>query len=267
MICDSALSREFVQQGRSASCPVIDVHVHLGPIYTGWMPKWSIDGLIDTMDQAGVQVSVLCPHSALFSPDIGNDETIEAARHHPGRIRGYLGINPAHPRNIEKDLANFDRNRDLLAGLKMLASYHRVLMDDDAYRPAWEFADAHRLPVLCHTWGSDGSEQSLRNVATRHPNARIIMAHALHGLWDDAIDMAKQFENVHLDLCAVLDDRGPVEKFVKAGLVKRLLFGTDNPWFHPHQGIGALLSADLTDEDRQDILHRNARRLFGATIP
>ncbi len=145
----------------------------------------------------------------------------------------------------------------------MLASYHKVLMDADAFRPAWEFADAHELPVLCHTWGGDGSDKSLRNIAARHPRARILMAHALHGQWDEAVELAKTFDNIYIDLCAVLDDRGPVEKFVQAGLGKKLLFGTDNPWFHHHQGIGALLSANLGDEICRDILHRNARRLFG----
>lgn len=263
MIANTPLSREFTHHGRSQSCPVIDVHVHLGPVYSGWMPKWSIDQLIDTMDQAGVQVSILCPHSALFSPDIGNRETLLAAQRYPGRIRGYLGINPNYPQHIAADIEQFNRNRHLLAGLKMLASYHRVQMDAPAYQPAWEFADANRLPVLCHTWGGDGSADALRNVAARYPNARIIMAHALHGQWNDAIEMAQTFDNIYVDLCAVLDDRGPVERFIQAGLVKKLLFGTDNPWFHPHQGIGALLSAGLSDEDCQDILHRNACRLFG----
>ena len=60
----------------------------------------------------------------------------------------------------------------------------------------------------------------------------------------------------------MLDDRGPVEKFVAAALGERLLFGTDLPWFDPHHGIGAVLSAEITDQDRHNILHRNAERLL-----
>lgn len=265
MIGSSLLASEIAGKGKSETCPVIDVHTHLGPFYGAWMPKAAIEGLIGTMDQAGVQMSLLCPHSALFSPDYGNEETLAIAHQYRDRIRGYLGINPNYPKAIERDLARFEEHAEVLAGLKMLASYHQLRMDAPAFTPAWEFANAKGLLVLCHTWGGDGSAEALQKIAPRYPNARIIMAHALHGQWDDAISMAQAYPNLYLDLCAVLDDRGPLERFVEAGLTQRLLFGTDNPWYHPHHGIGALLSADLTDDDRQDILYRNAQRLLAET--
>jgi len=56
-----------------------------------------------------------------------------------------------------------------------------------------------------------------------------------------------------------------MEFFAAEGLSDRMLFGTDLPWFDPHHGIGAVLSADLTDADRHNILHRNAERLLAAS--
>ena len=81
-------------------------------------------------------------------------------------------------------------------------------------------------------------------------------------LRDEAIALAKEFSNVYLELTAVFDDRGVIEKFVDAGLAPKMLFGTDLPWFDPHHAIGALLCADITDEDRHMILHRNAANLL-----
>ena len=49
---------------------------------------------------------------------------------------------------------------------------------------------------------------------------------------------------------------------VAAGLTARMLFGTDLPWFAQHRGIGAILSADISDADRHNMLHRNAERLL-----
>jgi predicted TIM-barrel fold metal-dependent hydrolase len=46
-----------------------------------------------------------------------------------------------------------------------------------------------------------------------------------------------------------------------------MLFGTDLPWFDPHQAIGALLSADITDEDRHNICHCNAEKLLSPIVP
>ncbi len=69
--------------------------------------------------------------------------------------------------------------------------------------------------------------------------------------------------HIDLELTAVLDNRGAIERLAGEVGSDRLLFGTDLPWFSPHQGIGALLSAAISDEDRHNILHRNAARLLG----
>ena len=54
------------------------------------------------------------------------------------------------------------------------------------------------------------------------------------------------------------------EELVEAGFSKRMLFGTDLPWFSPLHGIGAVMSADISDDDRHNILHRNAEELLSS---
>ena len=44
---------------------------------------------------------------------------------------------------------------------------------------------------------------------------------------------------------------------------QKVLFGTDLPWFEEHFGIGCVVLAHISDEDRRNILYRNAERLFG----
>ena len=66
-------------------------------------------------------------------------------------------------------------------------------------------------------------------------------------------------------MTAVIDDRGPLDMFLakaKRGS-RQVLFGTDLPWFSIHHGIGGVLSADMTDDDRRNILYRNGARLLG----
>ena len=36
----------------------------------------------------------------------------------------------------------------------------------------------------------------------------------------------------------------------------------DLPWFSYHHGIGAVLSAEMTDDDRRNILYRNGKKLL-----
>ncbi len=147
----------------------------------------------------------------------------------------------------------------------MLADYHGYPLTDDRYRPAWEKADADRLLVLIHTWGGSGLDGSavVRRVAEKHPRARILLGHSCHGEWDQAIQLIKDFPNLYLELTAVLDERGILERFVAEAGSERVIYGTDFPWFNHHYYIGAVLGADMTDKDRHNILHRNAERLLG----
>ncbi len=55
---------------------------------------------------------------------------------------------------------------------------------------------------------------------------------------------------------------GVIKMFEEAGQSERMLFGTELPWFSPIAGLGCLLSADITDDDRHNIYHRNAERLL-----
>lgn len=43
---------------------------------------------------------------------------------------------------------------------------------------------------------------------------------------------------------------------------EKIVFGTDLPWFDPHYGIGCVVFSRITDEDRHNILHRNAEQLL-----
>jgi uncharacterized protein len=262
----SRLAAEFWEQGWSRNCPVIDMHGHMGTFRGIYFPRASVDAMIGTMDECGVRMLVFCHHHALFCPEIGNAANVEAVRKYPDRLRAYLAVLPHYPEQTARDLAEFDRHRDVYVGLKMLAGYYGVPWDAPAFEPAWRFANQHRLLVLGHTWSGSNcdGEAMVRKIAVQYPDLKLLCGHSLHGAWKEAIAIAKEFPNVYLELTAVLDDRGPLECFVESGLARKLLFGTDLPWFDQHHGIGAVLSADITDEDRHDILHRNAERLLAS---
>lgn len=265
MISNSSMAEEFWSTGRRGDCPVIDMHAHMGPWPGIFFPDAAPEAMVARMDQCGVRMLAFCHHAALFCPEIGNAASVDAVRRFPDRLRAYLGVNPHYPRQIAADLAGWEAHRDVYVGLKLLAGYHQVPWDAPAYRAAWEFADARGLLMLLHTWAGsrfDGADM-VRRMAPRYGRARLLLGHSLHGDWESAIALAREFPNIWLELTAVLDDRGVLEKFCAAGLSKRLLFGTDLPWFNPHHGIGAVLSADITDDDRHDILHRNAESLLG----
>jgi uncharacterized protein len=258
------LKEAFYAEGKVADCPVYDLHGHMGAHYAISFPRAEVDGMVQAMDRAGVKMLVFCHHHTLFTPDIGNRANVEAVRQYPQRLRAYCGINPNYPEVIAQDLETFAQYGDVYVGFKMLCDYHGYPLTDDRYRMAWEMADRNKNLVLCHTWGGsplDGPDE-VGKVAERYPGARILMGHSCHGEWDRAIELVKKYPNLYFELTAVLDERGILERFVAETGSERIVFGTDLPWFNHHYYIGSVLGAEITDEDRHNILHRNAEKLL-----
>lgn len=259
------LFKEFWEEGKALDCTIYDMHGHMGPWYGIYFPYSEPEDMIKRMTRAGVKMLVFCHHSALFSPDISNKINIETARKFPDRFRVYCGINPNYPEIIEKDIATFEQYRDVYVGFKFLPDYHSVAVTDSRYRPVLEFADEKELLVLIHTWSgsSFNGPEHIRKIAEKYHRLKIIMGHSCHDKWDEAGILAKDFKNVYLDLCAVLDERaGILEKFVCGVGSEKILFGTDFPWHGYHYYIGAVISSEITDEDMRNIFYRNAEKLL-----
>ncbi len=259
----SGLKTKFFNDG-IGDYPIYDLHGHMGSFSGIYFPLADTESMVTTLKKKGINLLVFCHHHALFSPDIGNSANIEAVRKYPEWLRAYCAINPNYPEIIAEDLKSFDEYADVYVGFKFLADYHGLPISHKNYQPAWEMADDKELLVLLHTWGgssNDGPEQ-VRKVAKKYNNAKILLGHCCHGEWDKALEIAKDFPNIYLELCAVIDERGIVEKFVESIGSERIIFGTDFPWFSHNYYIGAILGADITDEDRHNIFYNNAKKLL-----
>ncbi len=263
------LREKFFRSPSAKDCPIYDMHGHMGPFYGAHFPIPDADSMVRRMRRAGVKLLAYCHHASLFGRGDGNRANIEAARKYPKELKAYCGVNPNYPDEIAKMLDSYDRYRDAFIGFKMLADYHGIAITDAKFAPVWEFADANGLIVLIHTWGNspfDGQDQ-VKAIAEKYHNVKINIGHSCHGEWDKAVGLVKSFPNLYLDLCAVLDDRGILEKFVEEAGADRILFGTDFPWFDYHWCVGAVLGADISDGDRRRIFYGNARKLLGPAIP
>ena len=263
-----SLKEEFYKNGRFSDCPIYDLHGHMGPFYGAHFPGNSPEQMAKTMKKFGITLLVFCHHFTLFSPDVGNSANIEAVKKFPDKFRAYCGINPHYSENIKKDLEDFEQNRDIFEGFKFLPDYHGVSLTDKRYKSVWEFAEREKLIILTHTWeGSlfDGPEQ-VRKCAEKYGNVKILMGHSCHAAWDKAIKLANDFSNVYLELTAVPDEeRGIIERFVKEAGSEKIIFGVDFPWFNYLYYIGAILGAEITDDDRKNIFFKNAMGLLKKT--
>ncbi|MFW6006920.1 MAG: amidohydrolase family protein [Bacillota bacterium] len=259
------LHTDFFDRKNNLKFPVYDLHGHMGEWVGISLPITGVDEMVERMKEKGINLLVFSHHSALLSPDIGNNASEKAVKKYPDRLRAYCVINPNYPEIVKEDLNNFENKRDIYLGLKFLADYHEKPLTHKNYERAWEYADYHQLPALIHTWGKseyDGSEQ-VRKIAKKYNNVKMILAHSCHGEWEKAVELAQDFSSIYLDICAVIDERGVLDKFVKRLGSEKILFGTDFPWFGFDYYIGAVLDADINNEDKLNIFYKNAEQLIG----
>jgi predicted TIM-barrel fold metal-dependent hydrolase len=264
---DSALLHEFWLHGRTVECPIFDTHAHYGP-FTGiyFAERGEAEAMLAVMDRASVRVALVSGHAALVDAARGNEVVAELVAAHPSRFRGYLVANPNYPGQIERDLANWDHwQAQGFIGFKLHPGMHAYSLTGPNYRPVFEFADARRIPVLSHTWGADGTcgTKQVREIVETYPGVPFLAGHACYGDWNEGIALAREHENLYLELTAAYAVNGVIERMVAGAGAHKVLFGNDLPWFDTLYAAGCVLCAHISDDDRHAILHRNAEALFG----
>jgi len=260
----SKLVAEFVTRGHCASCPVFNVHSHAGPFPGIYMATADPDEMVQSARRAGVRMTLVASHKGMYDVDGGNEYTAQVVKKYPDETRGYWAVNSNYPEQIEQDVAQLD-DRPEFIGFKFWPSYYQYAIDGPNNRLALEYANRRRMPCLVHTWGNNShcGPDNVRVVAERYPDIPLFAAHSFSGQWDEAIRIATDFPNLFLDLTGVTQHNGLVEMFVSGAGSENIVFGTDSPWFGPYYPLGCVLLARITDEDRHNILHRNAERMLG----
>lgn len=264
---ESPIVAEYVAAGKSADCPVINTHAHFGPYKAIYFPNHAPDKVLGMMDRSGVRWLIAAAHPALTDSQRGNLWYYEIMRQHPDRFLGYWAITPNYPDRVEAEVKTF-ANYPGFVGFKFLSDYYQYPITGDNYRPALEYADAHSLPILLHTWGGSSFDGPavVEQAAQKYPNVRFLMGHAGYGEWQRASEVARDHPNVYLELTAAYQVRGALEIMCEIAGSEKITFGDDHPWFDPHYGVGCVLFAYISDDDRRNILYRNAQRIFGLEI-
>lgn len=278
----SGILSEFLDKGKSDSCPIIDMHGHYGHFNWVYMPRPEAEQMIVSMEQQGVKALAFSSHTALFEDiDKGNDITRGVVKKYPGKFFGYISVNPHFPDSIKKEVKEFHKQKGFL-GFKLLPDYHMHPITGKKYEAVFEYANEYQLCVLTHSWGYSPYDGPIlmEKIAKKYPKVMLLMGHSGYGDWDTSIGVARDYDNVYLELTAVyathagivlkwcpeknfgIGVNGIIEKMVAGAGSEKILFGTDLPWYSPHYAAGAILYSKISDQDVHNIFHRNAERIF-----
>jgi predicted TIM-barrel fold metal-dependent hydrolase len=169
-----------------------------------------------------------------------------------------------------------------LAGMgEIAAQLVGVPPNDPSLEPYFALAEEMDVPVLLHTEGigpylpgfrvAAGSPLLLEEVLLRHPKLRLYIENAGYPYRDQMIAMMYQYPQLHADVSTItwVVPRTAfydyLEGLVRAGLGKRLMFGSDQMRWPQKivEGIDAIEQAPfLTADQKRDILYRNAKRFL-----
>jgi predicted TIM-barrel fold metal-dependent hydrolase len=245
-----------------------------------------LDAHIETMDEAGVTVSILTDQVQVMGAEVAkalNDGIAEVERQHPKRFRGAIHLPVHEPEAAQQELERGINELGLRA-VALLACHLDVQLDNPIMNPLFEIIQKHQLPIIIHPQSKPSGSETTYNldrcvfrplettqaivrvmcsVLPRYPELRFIMPHLGGATSSLKGRMMAFFETADADIPAEMrgylktqseqKQFGLVERFEK--LFQSLYFDTagTGAW---HPAMAAALNITTAD-----------RIMFGTDYP
>jgi predicted TIM-barrel fold metal-dependent hydrolase len=262
----------------------------LANLYRQKMQDPLCDALVAEMAESGVSKSILLATDftyALKDCPLNVEESLSRHRdvlaRHPGKFEVFGGVDPRWGNDgvelFERSLREFGfRGFKVYPPCGFSPSFRGLF-------PFYELCAQHKAPVVVHIGPTspalsfDTSNPFLLDEAARQfPNVNFIMAHSSVSFTEESAMMCAFRPNVYLDVSGYQSSfraegpGGALKRVVSRGINHKVLFGTDWPVFRmqgdQHSFVEAVTAedgplSDLSETEKELILHRNAERLLG----
>lgn len=238
-----------------AGVRLIDAHGHNGPHTRGWYLRQiefddNLAALRRHVERMGIERLIVSSEHALFGNCLeGNIATAELMRDQHDRFSGYLVFNPRYSDGMIPRLDAFFAD-PFFVGFKVLPSYWKIPVTDPGYRPVWDYANRHHLPILLHTWNDSWDNPSmLDEIVAEFPNAIYLLGHSGgHGARPEAEALALKYPSVFLEFCGSFGSTRNFEDSMATVGFDRVVFGSDTGAHDVAWELGRFLSMPVADE-------------------
>ncbi|MBR3844741.1 MAG: amidohydrolase, partial [Clostridia bacterium] len=153
-------------------------------------------------------------------------------------------------------------------GVKLHADIQAIAADDPRCMKIYAICQERNLPVLMHTGDhrfNYSNPARVARVLEAFPKLTVVGAH-LGGwsVWDEAEHVLPEYPNFYVDCSSSMYALSPEKtlEIIRAYGADRVLYGTDFPMWPMEKEIERFFELNLTNEERELILHGNAERLF-----
>lgn len=263
---------------------IIDFHTHIFPdaiaertidlLYKSCkiLPSTNgtISGLLQSMERAGVDMSVVLPvvtKPSQFQSINAFAKSINEK--YMGRLISFGGIHP-DSEDYKKELRTIKEMG--LPGIKLHPEYQNTMIDDVRYMNIIEYASELGLIISTHAGKDSAFTESvhcppdkMRKVIDTIRPEKFIVAH--YGGWK-RWEMVYEYlagADVYLDTSVTLPyiEQDLFLKIWEKHDKKKLLFATDSPWDNAVTAVEAFRALPVSEEEKAAVFGGNAKRLLG----
>lgn len=231
----------------------------------------TVSGLIKSMDEDGVDISVVCNIATNPRQNVKvNSFAVETLKAHGDRLVPLGSIHPDYPAPAEEIEKLHSAG---IKGLKLHPDYMGVMIDDAKFDEIFSLAAEYDMFVLIHA-GFDAYSpnkiyappDAILNRLSRSPKTKLIAAHfGGNALYKEVSDKLIG-KNLWIDTSMGTRyglDKALAEKMLTRHGSEMILFGSDCPWCSAKDTYGFVSSLALTDELKDNIFSWNAKKLLG----
>ncbi len=260
--------------------PIIDCHCHIYPdkiadkavesIRSFYDIDMGYDGRYSTLIENGSKNGV--KHFIIFSVATTpkqvqsiNSFIADAVNKGGGLMTGLGSLHPDSD-DIEEDYRHIKEIG--LKGVKLHPDFQKISIDDKRCERIYELCRGE-MPVLLHTGDCRydfSNPDRLTPILEKYPDLTVIGAHfGGWSVWDEAVSKLSNYPNFYVDCSSSLYGMSAekAKRIVRTYGADKVLFGTDFPMW-PYEGeLERFFEMNLTDEETEKILFKNAVRLFG----
>lgn len=242
---------------------IFDTHTHAGRArHSG--RSCTPEELLRNMDLHSVDRSLVIPFPVVEDYRAEHDLIGSAVRAHRDRLEGAACLFPLIDRSEFQDEVRRCREEYGFTALKLQPQYHALNPMSGLSDFFFETALTNHMTVVCHT-GSGlpfASPCLLMAPARRYPGLTIVAAHSGAGIFvHEAIIAATFCSNIVLELSTLMPHH--VLEVLGHVPAERLMIGSDLPE-NIETEICKVLSLDVPDEVKRNILNDTACRVFGS---
>ena len=269
---DDQTSDVILQKARKAQpiddMEVIDSHAHhnlkgYDDNLVVFMPKPDAAGIIERNRRIGVNITCSSPWIGIWNSEseLGNLSTRDAILEFPNEFIGYATFDPRYITDWKSELKRVYEEFGIL-GMKPYFPRTNIPYNDNLYKRWFQYGNKHHLFALMHM--SEKFTEEMEDLAKKYPEISFLLAHSgwTYEVAKKHIKLAKKFPNVFCEITFTSVTNGLIEYMVKEIGSERVIYGSDSAMRDPIPQFGWVVYADISEEEKRDILGRNMRKII-----